>query len=61
MRTALAALLLTLILTMSACDTGEVCPEGYEYTTQYTYHYGYNMFNGKYEFFFGPESKCYPV
>lgn len=25
--------------------------------TEYTYHYGYNMFSGKYEFHFGPETQ----
>jgi hypothetical protein len=25
--------------------------------TEYTYHYGYNMFNGEYEFHFGPETQ----
>lgn len=51
---------MVLPFTFAGCEE-EICPEGQEYTSQYEYHYGYNVMTGKYEFFFGPVSECRPI
>jgi hypothetical protein len=60
----LRAVAVALIVLASACGvsaSGPACPEGQHVESrtsiEYSYHYGYNVFSGKWEFHLGPETK----
>jgi ABC-type glycerol-3-phosphate transport system substrate-binding protein len=55
--------ILLLVLVLAACgnvSSGPVCPAGQhvetETSVEWTYHWGYNLLSGKYEYHFGPQT-----